>query len=53
MDSMLVKQYAKKSTSPGPLGQTWYISHHGIANPSKPDKVWIVFDWNIVTLSKV
>ena len=44
MDDMLAKGYAKKSTSPAPLGKTWYIPHHGVFNPNKPGKVSVVFD---------
>ena len=44
MDDMLAKGYAKKSTSPAPLGKTWYIPHHGVFNPNKPGKIRVVFD---------
>ena len=41
---MLTKGYAKKSTSPVPLGKTWYITHHGVFNTNKPGKIRVVFD---------
>ena len=44
MDDMLAKGYAKKSTSPAPLGKTWYIPHHGVFNPNKPGKIRVLFD---------
>ena len=44
MDDMLTKGYAKKSTSPAPLGKTWYIPHHGVFIPNKPGKIRVVFD---------
>ena len=25
-------------------GPTWYLPHHAVANPPKPDKVRVVFD---------
>ena len=25
-------------------GKTWFIPHHGVYHPSKPGKIWIVFD---------
>ena len=47
VDDMLAKEYAKKSTSPAPLGKTWYIPHHSIFNPNKPDKTRVVFDCSV------
>ena len=44
MDDMLAKVYAKKSTSPAPLGKTWYIPHHGVFSPNKPGKIRVVLD---------
>ena len=44
MDDLLAKECAKKSTSPAPLGKTWYILHHGLSNPNKPGKIRVVFD---------
>ena len=42
MDDMLAKGYAKKSTSPVPLGKTCYITHHGVFNTNKPGKIRLV-----------
>ena len=47
MDVMLEKAYAKESTSPAPLGKTWYICCHGVFNPNKPGKIRVVFDFSI------
>ncbi|KAI2646413.1 Pro-Pol polyprotein [Labeo rohita] len=35
-----VEQVLEKGT----LGEQWYIPHHGIYNPKKPDKLRVVFD---------
>ena len=48
MDEMLARGYAKKSTSPAPLGKTWYVSHHGVINPNRPGKIWMVFDCSAI-----
>ena len=46
MDDLLAKDYARKVNShdPGPLGTRWYLPHHPVFNPQKPDKVRVVFD---------
>ena len=43
MDNLLVKRYAKQ---PEVVlsGMTWYIPHHGVYQPSNPDKIRVVFD---------
>ena len=28
----------------GPAGRTWYIPHHGVYHPKKPDKIRVVYD---------
>ena len=43
MDDMLEKGYAQKSTSPAPLGKTWYIPHYGVFNPNKTGNTRVVF----------
>ena len=45
MKDMIRKGYAEMSDSKtNQQGKTWFIPHHGIYYPSKPGKVWIVFD---------
>jgi len=47
MDMLIEKDYARKlnseeAASCGP--KTWYLPHHGVINPQKPDKLRVVFD---------
>lgn len=32
----------------GPIGRTWYIPHHGVYHPKKPEKIRIVYDCSAV-----
>ncbi len=47
MQDLIQKQFAEKvpddeiDVSPG---KTWYLPHHNVVNPNKPDKLRIVFD---------
>ena len=45
MDTMISSGYAEEvpNTEP-PSGRTWYLRHHHVYNPAKPDKVRVVFD---------
>lgn len=44
MDEMLQDGDAELATEkPGP-GEVWYIPHHGVFHPKKPDKLRVVFD---------
>ena len=45
MDTMISSGYAEEVpyTEP-PSGRTWYLPHHNVYNPAKPDKVRVVFD---------
>ena len=43
MDNLLRSGYAKRSGA-SPAAKTWYIPHHGVYHPSKPDKIRVVFD---------
>ena len=46
MNDLLDKDYARKVTSQeiGPLKTHWYLPHHPVFHPQKPDKVRVVFD---------
>ena len=46
MTDLFDKDYARKVTSQelGPLGTHWYLPHHPVFNPQKPDKTRVVFD---------
>ena len=46
MDDLLKKDYARKVNCQdiGPLGTHWYLPHHPVFHPKKPDKVRVVFD---------
>ena len=45
MDDLLRKNYAEKVTSEDlSLKDTWYLPHHPVFHPQKPDKVRVVFD---------
>jgi hypothetical protein len=44
MDDLLQKGYAEPVMNAGPRGQTWYLPHHTVVNPRKPDKTRVVFD---------
>ena len=41
---MIAKGYARKADNNGKSGKTWYIPHHGVVHPAKPEKVRVVFD---------
>ena len=42
MNEMLEKGYATKSSDE--ISNSWYIPHHGVYHPRKPNKVRVVFD---------
>lgn len=46
MDNLLKKDYARKvyCQDIGPLGTHWYLPHHPMFHPKKPDKVRVVID---------
>ena len=45
MDDLISKGYAEEVMEKrGPLGRTWYLPHHPVFNPNKPEKTRIVFD---------
>ena len=44
IEELILKGYAKQSSSNSIRGKTWYLLHHGVKHASKPGKVRIVFD---------
>lgn len=44
MTNIIQKGYAKVASDAPTINKTWYIPHHGIYNPRKPDKIRVVFD---------
>ena len=46
MDDILCKDYARKVSNQGlgPMKTQWYLPHHPVFHPQKPDKVRVVFD---------
>ena len=48
MDDLLSKNYAEKVTSADLSPKyTWYLPHHPVFHPQKPDKVRVVFDCSV------
>ena len=44
MEEILEKGYAKESKTTPQDGRVWYLPHHGVYHPQKPDKIRVVFD---------
>jgi hypothetical protein len=45
MENLLNKGYAEKVKKQDPCEQsTWYLPHHGVYHPKKPNKIRVVFD---------
>ena len=46
MEDMLHKGYAEEAPddTSDETGKVWYIPHHGVRNPQKPEKLRVVFD---------
>ena len=42
MNDIIKKGYAERA--PKEYKKAWYIPHHGVYNPKKPDKIRVVFD---------
>ena len=44
MDEIIMKGYAVVSKSKPENGRVWYLPHHGVYHPRKPNKIRVVFD---------
>ena len=44
MDNLVANEISKKETSPLSDDSIWYLPHHGVYYPCKPDKIRLVFD---------
>ena len=44
IEDLLHKGYAKKAPAIDVPGRTWYLPHHAVFHPAKPEKVRVVFD---------
>ena len=44
MNELILKGYARESTSAVKAGKCWYLPHHGVYHPNKPGKIRVVFD---------
>ena len=44
MEQILSKRYAKISKDTPTDGKIWYLPHHGVYHPAKPNKNRVVFD---------
>ena len=44
MNELILKGYARESTSALEVGKCWYLPHHGVYHPNKPRKIRVVFD---------
>ncbi|KAL0147545.1 hypothetical protein M9458_057146, partial [Cirrhinus mrigala] len=44
MNDIIKRGDAEKTDDSGPPGETWYIPHHGIYHPKKPERLRVVFD---------
>ena len=49
MKNIIEKGYAKRvKNAANKPGKTWYIPHHGVYHPKKPEKIRVVFDCSAV-----
>ena len=44
MEDMISNDYAEKCKIEGKEGRCWYLPHHGVYHPQKPEKIRVVFD---------
>ena len=47
IDNILSKGYARAAVDEPKPHRTWYIPHHGVYQPQKPDKIRVVFDCSV------
>jgi hypothetical protein len=48
MDSLFLNDDAEVVNTPSEPGKVWYLPHHGVINPKKPEKLRVVFDASCV-----
>ena len=46
MNALFENGYARVSDQHPENGKTWYLPHHGVYHPRKPEKIRVVFDCN-------
>ena len=46
MEKTISKHYAKESQATHKDSREWYLPHHRVYHPNKPDKVRVVFNWS-------
>ena len=44
MNELILKGYARESTSAVEVGKCWYLPHHGVYHPNKPGKIRVIFN---------
>ena len=44
MIEIISKEYAKQSDDASQNGRVWYLPHHGVYHPLKPEKIRVAFD---------
>ena len=44
MNESISKWYGKQSDDTSHNGRVWYLPHHGVYHPLKPEKIQILFD---------
>ena len=44
IEDMIGNGYAEKCKIEGKEGRCWYLPHHGVYHPQKPEKIRVVFD---------
>ncbi len=44
MSDIIKRGDAEETDDNGPPGETWYIPHHGIYHPKKPERLRVVYD---------
>ena len=44
MEEIISEGYARKTTREAAPGKIWYLPHHGVHHPNKPENIRLVFD---------